>query len=147
MDLDGSETLTIEVADVPTGATLANTAGDVFSGATSFALTADQLDGLTITPPPNSDVDFTLTVTATSSRGEWRRYRRVGGSITVSVDPEADAPTLDLDSNVAGDQTTGAAAGTEDQAIDLDIASAPDRHGRLGRRSRSPSAVFRQGRS
>ena len=48
VDLDGSETLTIEITDVPTGATLTNTAGDDFSGATSFELTADQLDGLNI---------------------------------------------------------------------------------------------------
>ena len=66
MDLDGSETLTIEITDVPTGATLTNTAGDDFSGATSFELTADQLDGLNITPPANSDVDFTLIVKATA---------------------------------------------------------------------------------
>ena len=123
VDLDGSETLTIEITDVPTGATLTNTAGDDFSGATSFELTADQLDGLNITPPANSDVDFTLIVKATAVEENGGATAIVSGSITVSVDPEADAPTLDLDSTVADDQAVGAAAGDEDQAIDLDVTS------------------------
>ena len=123
-DTDGSEALSITIGGVPTGAILTNTAGDIFSGGTSFTLTADQLAGLQITPPPNSDVDFQLTVDATSTEAAGGDSETVSGTISVSVAADADAPTLDLDSNVAGDQTTGAAAGTEDQAIDLDIASA-----------------------
>ena len=109
---------------MPTGATLTNTAGDVFSGASSFALTAEQLAGLTITPPPNSDVDFQLSVTATSTEADGGDTAAVSGTIDVSVAADADVPTLDLDSSVAGDQTFGAASGTEDQPIALDITSA-----------------------
>ena len=123
-DTDNSETLSITIGNVPTGAILTNTAGDVFSGGTSFTLTAGQLAGLQITPPPNSDVDFQLTVDATSTEAAGGDSETVSGTISVSVAADADAPTLDLDSTVAGDQTTGAAAGTEDQAIALDITSA-----------------------
>ena len=123
-DTDGSESLSIEIAGVPTGATLTNTAGDVFSGAASFTLTADQLDGLTITPPLNSDVDFQLTVSATATETLTGDTSTTTGTIAVSVAADADAPTLDLDSATPGDQAAGAAAGFEDQPIDLDITSA-----------------------
>ena len=123
-DTDGSETLSIEIAGVPTGATLTNMAGDVFSGAASFTLTADQLDGLTITPPLNSDIDFQLTVSATATETLTGDTSTTTGTLAVSVAADADAPTLDLDSAIPGDQAAGAAAGFEDQPIDLDITSA-----------------------
>ena len=123
-DTDGSETLSIEIAGVPTGATLTNTAGDVFRGAASFTLTADQLDGLTITPPLNSDIDFQLTVSATATETLTGDTSTTTGTLAVSVAADADAPALDLDSAIPGDQAAGAAAGFEDQLIDLDITSA-----------------------
>ena len=89
----------------------------------AVSITADQLEGLSVTPPTDSDVDFTLTVTATAVESNGGATAVVSGSIDVSVDPEADAPTLDLDSTVVDDQSAGAAAGAEDTAIDLDVSA------------------------
>ena len=71
-----------------------------------------------------SDVDFQLSVSATSTETLTGDTSTTTGTIDVSVAADADAPTLDLDSTVAGDQSTGAAGGLEDEPIDLDIASA-----------------------
>src|SRR6185295_11177085 len=63
-DTDGSETLAITISGVPSGATLS---AGTNQGGGVFVLTPAQLAGLNITPPPNSDADFTLGVTATST--------------------------------------------------------------------------------
>ncbi|MEQ9488229.1 MAG: type I secretion C-terminal target domain-containing protein [Alphaproteobacteria bacterium] len=106
---DASETLSITISDIPNGATLS--AGTVNPDG-SVTLTADQLDGLTITPAANDSSDFTLAVTATSMDGD--DTATTTGSIAVSVAADADAPTL----------TVNDASGTEDQAIALDLSAA-----------------------
>jgi len=65
-DTDGSEVLTIVIGGVPAGATLS---AGLNLGGGQWLLTQAQLAGLMITPPPNSDADFVLTVTATSAEG------------------------------------------------------------------------------
>src|SRR6185369_1225935 len=61
---DPSEVLSITIAGVPAGAAL-NHGTD--QGGGIWTLTAGQLSGLTLTPPGNSDSDFTLTVSAIST--------------------------------------------------------------------------------
>ena len=107
-DLDGSETLSVTVTDVPAGAILS--AGTDNGDGTWTLATAD-LEGLTITPPANSDSDFTLGVKATSTEGDGGDTATA--TVNVSLSGDADAPTL-----IAAD-----AAGTEDQAIALDISA------------------------
>ena len=60
---DSSETLSISIGGLPQGAALS--AGIENSDGT-WTLTREQLVGLTLSPPPNSTQDFTLTVTAVS---------------------------------------------------------------------------------
>ena len=114
-DTDGSETLSITIAGVPSGATLS--AGTRTStqtdGTSTWTLTKDQLNGLTITPPLNSDVDFTLTVTAIAKDGSAVEATK-SEALRVTVDPVTDMPTL----------TAAAASGNEDSAIPLVITSA-----------------------
>ncbi|NQV98710.1 MAG: tandem-95 repeat protein, partial [Rhodospirillales bacterium] len=93
---------TVTIADVPEGAILS---AGLDNGDGSWTLTAAELNGLTITPPENSDVDFDLSVYAGAVDGT------PDGTISVSVDAVADVPSLDLT----------AAAGAEDTAIALDI--------------------------
>ena len=121
-DTDSSESLSIEISGVPTGATLNN--GTYDSATDIWTLAPGDLASLQITPDANDDTDFQLSVTATSTEADGGDTAIATGTISVSVAADADAPTLDLDSNVAGDQTTGAASGIEDQAIDLDVSSA-----------------------
>jgi hypothetical protein len=117
-DQDGSEVLSVTISDVPAGAKLTLADGTSFTATpenSTFLFAGDQLEGLTITPPENSDVDFTLNVIATSLDTDPDTgavtTSSVEGSMDVSVDPEADAPTLTLDN----------AAGTEDLPIALNI--------------------------
>jgi len=117
-DTDGSEVLSVTISDVPPGAVLTLADGSSFTATpenTTFLFAGDQLDGLTITPPENSDADFSLNVVATSLDTDPDTgavtTSSVEGAMTVSVDPEADAPTLVLDN----------AAGDEDSAIALNI--------------------------
>ncbi len=94
------------ISGVPAGAELS--AGTDNNDGT-WTLSADQVDGLTITPPENSDEDFTLTVSATTTDGD--DSATVNGTMDVSVAADADAPTLE----------TTTAAGDEDTAIALNI--------------------------
>src|SRR5262249_48672480 len=63
-DTDGSETLGIQVANVPTGAVLS---AGVNAGNGIWVLTPAQLAGLTITPPAGSTTGFALSVVAVST--------------------------------------------------------------------------------
>ena len=117
-DTDGSEVLSVTISDVPPGAVLTLADGSSFTATpenTTFLFAGDQLGGLTITPPENSDADFSLNVVATSLDTDPDTgavtTSSVEGAMTVSVDPDADAPTLVLDN----------AAGNEDSAIALNI--------------------------
>ena len=86
-DTDGSEALSITISGVPTGAALS---AGTDNGDGSWTLTSAQLAGLTITPPANSDADFSLTVTATSTDGG--DTESTVDTILVTVNAVADAP-------------------------------------------------------
>ena len=62
-DLDGSESLSVTVAGVPTGASLS---AGTDNGDGTWTLGAGDLGGLTITPPAGDSTDLTLQVTATA---------------------------------------------------------------------------------
>ena len=103
---DSSETLTITISGVPEGASLS---AGTDNGDGTWSLTSDDLEGLTITPPEDFSGSFDLTVTATSSDGA--DTASIADTLSVTVDPVADAPTLSVDP----------ASGNEDSAIALDI--------------------------
>ncbi|QDP20456.1 beta strand repeat-containing protein [Sphingomonas xanthus] len=110
-DTDGSETLSIKISGVPTGAVLS---AGTNNGDGSWTLTPAQLAGLTITPPANSDADFTLTVEATSTEANGGDTATNSDTILVTVNAVADQPSLSV----------AAASGDEDSAIALSISSA-----------------------
>ncbi len=88
-DLDGSEHLSITIGNVPTGAVLS--AGlDNHDG--TWSLTPLQLIGLTITPPQNSDADFTLQMIATATEQDGDVTSTVL-PLHVTVNAIADIPT------------------------------------------------------
>uniref|UniRef100_UPI00051A11D2 beta strand repeat-containing protein n=1 Tax=Thalassospira australica TaxID=1528106 RepID=UPI00051A11D2 len=104
---DAGEVLSVTISNIPDGATLS--AGTVNPDGT-VTLTADELDGLTITPPENFSGSFGLDVTATSTDGDTSAS--ITDTISVSVEGQADTPTLDI---------TATTSGTEDSPITLDI--------------------------
>jgi hypothetical protein len=96
-DTDGSESLSdITISGIPVGAVLS---AGTDNGDGSWTLTQEQLTGLTITPPENSDDDFTLTVSATSTESNGDTATATE-NIDVTVNAVADAPTVTL--NVTG---------------------------------------------
>src|SRR5262249_34712936 len=116
VDTDGSESLTVQVGAIPVGATLSDgthvftaTAGNTVANVTGWVLSS-----LTITPPANSDVDFTLTVSATSTESSNGDSATTTASLPVTVIAVADAPTL----------VVAPATGNEDTAIALSVGPA-----------------------
>lgn len=103
-DTDGSESLGFVLSGVPAGATLS--AGTAL-GNGRWALTPAQLEGLFLTPPPQTSGSFTLTLTAVATESEpGVPSARTSATFTVTVDPVADAGSV-----------TGASAGSEDAPI------------------------------
>ena len=113
-DIDGSESLSVSLTGIPNGATLSLADGTPVS-ATNGVATIDGSDlvGLTITPPTDSDADFTLGVTATATEPN--------GS-TASVTDTIAVQVVDTDGGP--DLTVTDAQGNEDTAISLNIAAA-----------------------
>ena len=116
-DTDGSEVLSVTVAGVPAGARLS---AGTDNGDGTWALTADDLGTLTITPAPGSGADFTLQVTATATETDPDSGVQTTATtgpvpVAVVVDTVADAPVL---------STVTPAPGDEDAAIALDISAA-----------------------
>jgi hypothetical protein len=111
LDTDGSESVSVTVSGVPAGATLS---AGTDNGDGTWTLGADDLDGLTVTPPEDSNVDFTLGVSVTTTETEGGATNTVTGSIAVDVTGDADTPTLVM----------SGATGSEDSAIPLDISPA-----------------------
>ncbi|MCK5747923.1 MAG: cadherin-like domain-containing protein [Oricola sp.] len=102
-DTDGSESMSITISDVPQGATLS---AGTDNGDGTWTLEEGDLDGLTITPPHDSDVDFDLKVEVAvteSSTGETKTFSE---DVKVTVEADADAPTLDASLSVNDDGAT-----------------------------------------
>ena len=107
-DVDGSESITdITVSGVPAGAQL-SAGTDNLDG--TWTLTPADLVGLTVTPPDDSDADFTLPVSATSTEAEGDSATTLA-NLDVTVTGVADVPTV----------TVADVTGGEDTAIALDI--------------------------
>jgi Ca2+-binding RTX toxin-like protein len=102
------DTVSVTIGGLPAGAVLTNAAGDSFTE-TPVTLTPAQLDGLAVTPPADSDADFTLTVTATGVDGE--ESASLSAQLTVTVDAVADTPSL----------TVSSVSGVEDVPVPLQI--------------------------
>ena len=120
-DTDGSETLSIEISNLPDGAVLSNTAGDAITITDgTVTLTPAQLTGLGVSLPDGVDTDFSLLVTATTTEADAEDTANgqgvsvVSGVINVDMNAVAETPSLLLHD----------AAGFEDDAIPLEIAAA-----------------------
>ncbi|MBF0603779.1 MAG: VCBS repeat-containing protein [Nitrospirae bacterium] len=105
-DAGGSETLSLVIAGVPEGAAL-SAGTDLGSG--QWRLGVHELDGLTLMPPQDSDADFRLAITATSTHGT--DSATATDFINVVIEPMADLPIL----------TVHHSSGIEDVSIPLDV--------------------------
>ena len=108
-DTDGSEAITsVVVAGVPAGASLS---AGTDNGDGTWTLTAGQLNGLTVTPPADSEADFSLTVTTTTTDTDPDTGAETAATTTdtiaVSVAAVADAPTLSATDTLTGRGAAG----------------------------------------
>ncbi len=84
-DTDGSETLTVVIADLPDGAVLS---AGTDNGDGTWTLDADDLGGLQITVPANAGhFDMSVTATATEADGDVRSVSAIAGVGDVVSDP------------------------------------------------------------
>ncbi|HKP22795.1 MAG TPA: Ig-like domain-containing protein, partial [Dongiaceae bacterium] len=120
-DTDGSELLSLEISAIPIGATLSDGTNSFTAtiGNTTADITGWTLSSLAITPPADSDADFTLTVIATSVEAENNDLAVRTADLTVTVAAVADAPTLAVD-DVTGDQDTAIALSIDPALVDDD---------------------------
>lgn len=107
--VDASETLSIGISGVPSGALLS---AGTNNGDGTWTLTPAQLSGLTITPPTNSDADFILTVVARSTESDGA-HAEITQLLTVTENPVAETLTLSVEP----------ASGDEDSPIFLSISA------------------------
>ena len=112
-DTDGSESITdITILGVPTGAQLsAGTDNGDGTWTITDPMELAYLGDLTITPSADSNIDFSLGVTATSTEDDGDTATSTVATLNVDVIGVADAPSV----------TVSDATGQEDTAIPLDI--------------------------
>ena len=91
VDTDGSESLSIVIGGVPTGATLS---AGTDNGDGTWTLADTDLPGLTLFPPTNYTGTFQLTVTATSTDGS--DTASIAETIDVTV-ADVNSPPYDMD--------------------------------------------------
>jgi VCBS repeat-containing protein len=101
VDRDGSETLAVEISQIPSGAKLSDgthefTATDAL---TSVDVSGWNLGSLTVTPPADANANFTLKVTATASESAGDKAS-TSLDLPVTVHAVNDAPGL-LDSSIS----------------------------------------------
>src|SRR5690606_22030504 len=85
----------ISITGIPDGATLYDGAGnEIAIDDGSAEVTQEQLDGMSIQPPADSNEDFQLGVTVTTADGD--DTATVSQTIDVDVIGVADAPTLEV---------------------------------------------------
>ena len=106
-DTDGSETMSVTISGVPEGATLS---AGTDNGDGTWTLEEGDLDGLTITPPADSDVDFDLTVSVTSTESSTGETSTIEQSFTVEVDAVADdvGVSADITATIVPGEDSGA---------------------------------------
>jgi large repetitive protein len=115
-------TVSLLISGIPSGAVLTDgvrSFGTLGDAATSVDVLSWDRTNLSITPPADSDANFTLAVTATSLNGTDEVTTE--SSITVVVNATADEPTLSLGELDADGLPTGMTEGLEDTEIALPI--------------------------
>ena len=119
VDSDGSESLTLEISDVPVGTTLTDGSHtfQATAGNRSVDVTGWTLTNLSVTPPAHSDSDFALTVTATATEAANGDHSTRTDTINVEVTAVADQPTLTVPSTISVDEDTRSADFTISSAM------------------------------
>jgi len=97
-DLEPGASHSITIDGVPNGASLS---AGIDNGDGSWTVDESDISGLSITPPENSDNDFTLSVNVSSTENGVT-VDSATQSFEIVVDPVADTPNLSVDASVEG---------------------------------------------
>ena len=114
-DNDGSESLFIEIKDIPEGAILSDGVNSFSASAseTSVNISEWNTNTLTIIPASNSDSDFDLTISATSTEESNNDTATATASLNVVINSVNDAPEgISLDGTNVAENSDGAVIGT-----------------------------------
>ncbi|MDD2368061.1 MAG: hypothetical protein PHQ90_02085, partial [Sulfuricurvum sp.] len=95
-DTDGSETLSVMISGIPSGAILSN---GTDNGDGSWTLTADQLANLYILPPDNYTGTLDLTVTATATESSNGDTASVSENFSITVSETTSTVTTGTEGN------------------------------------------------
>jgi len=109
IDKDSEVINNINISNIPTNALLSN---GTFSTNGNCNISPEQLDNLTITSPPNSDNNYTLTISVTSKEISNGYTALSTGFIYVEVEAVPDLPEIEVQSSLSG---------KEDEMISLSI--------------------------
>lgn len=120
VDVDGSETLSIKIENVPDGASLNHGTKDADG---IWHLLPHQLNNLTITPAINSADDFVLKVTAYTTEAENGDVAYTTHDIVVSVNAIADEVDLDTHQSMNNNSDVLIQASEDVSMMLLDISS------------------------
>jgi surface adhesion protein len=120
VDLDGSETLAINISGIRVGATLTDGTNSftATTGNTSINVSTWSLSTLSITPPQDFNGSFNLNVIATATEQANGSQESTSQQITVTVIPVNDAPVANNDST---DTLEGAPVVIDVLANDTDV--------------------------
>ncbi len=99
-DLDGSESLSIAIAGVPAGWVLS--AGVLNEETGTYLLTGPQLAALTITPPPGTSGEISLSVTATATEAANGDAASQTSSLKISVTQLGELQGQAIDGYIVG---------------------------------------------
>ncbi len=91
-DADGSETLSVKIADLPAGTLLSHGSNN---GDGTWTVPVASLSSLTLTPPPNFSGTMSLRLVAFGLEGSNADFGTAEHAFTVAVAPQADPMILD----------------------------------------------------
>lgn len=115
VDTDGSETLQITIANVPSDATLS---AGTDNGGGSWTLAAGDLPGLTITAMTEGTIMLDVTATATESSNNDMASNMA--TLTVTVEAQNSPPIVDEPSNITVDEDS------QDNPLGISAPTDPD---------------------
>jgi len=116
-DLDGSETLSFRISNVPDGASLNNGSN---AGGGVWNLAAGDVSGLELTPKLHDDSDFTLNVVSVATEGaNGDSADSLLGTIAVTVTAVVDTPTF-VTNNMTVNEDVATALALTAELVDTD---------------------------
>ncbi|ABK43250.1 Hemolysin-type calcium-binding region [Magnetococcus marinus MC-1] len=130
---DGAEQLVVKIEGVPEGSEIRSDAADAFlaenpdaenpivdNGDGTWTITGDFADGLQLLPPADSNEDFTLNVTATTTETSSGLSNTVTADLNVTVASVADAPELSAADATGNEDATTIPLNIETAITDMD---------------------------